>query len=80
MLTMVRKRKPGSGRTPGPNPRMQNIVQFKGSPEFKAWFDELVQHCSQSAGWPYLPAAVVVERALYCLAKQLGYEKPPPKR
>lgn len=80
MLTMARKRKPGAGRKKGPTPPRSMIAAFKGTEEFAAWFDGLVEHCRTTSGWPDLPASSIIERALYCLAKQQGYEAEPPKR
>ena len=79
MATMAKSRK-HVGRPKGPEPPRQIIASFKGTADYAAWFDSLVEHCRDKSGWSALPAAAVVERALACLAKEQGFDEPPPKR
>jgi hypothetical protein len=80
MLTMTRRRKPGAGRPKGPEPPREVIAAFRGTREFAEWFEGLVEHCRQESGWSTIPAATVIERALICVARDLGYDKPAPPR
>ena len=80
MVDMALKRKPGAGRKKGAAPPKAMIAAFKGSEEFAAWFDGLVEHCRRTSGWPDLPASTIIERGLHSLAKEQGYDAEPPKR
>lgn len=80
MQTMARKRKPGAGRPKGPAKPKDMIAAFRGSEEFSVWFDGLVEHCREKSGWPDISGSSVIERALICIAREMGYEVPPPKR
>ena len=79
-MARARKRKPGAGRPKGPTPPREPIAAFRGSEEFAAWFEGLVEHCRASSGWADISGASVIERALICIAREMGYDKPPPKR
>lgn len=80
MLTMAKKRRVGPGRPKGEEPAKGVIASFRGSPEFAGWFDGLVRHVRKKTDFPSISATSVIERSLICLARELGYEEPPPPR
>jgi hypothetical protein len=71
-MATPKKRKPGAGRPRAENPKRM-IASLKGSEEFAAWFDELLEFLR-------IPTATAIEHGLICLAKERGFTKPPPKR
>jgi hypothetical protein len=71
-VAMAKKRKPGAGRPPVPNPK-KSIVSLKATPEFAAWFEELTEYLR-------IPASIAIEHGLICLAKERGFSKPAPPR
>lgn len=80
MLQMAKKRRPGPGRPKGAGPAREMIASFRGSPEFSAWFEELVEHIRRETGFPSISATSVIERSLICLAREMGFDKPAPRR
>jgi hypothetical protein len=80
MQAMAKKRKPGAGRPKATDPTRDSIASFRGSPEFATWFWELIEHCREKAGYPDIPASAIIERALICHAREMGFSKEPPKR
>lgn len=71
---MILARKKRLGRPKGETPPRQMIASFRGTPGFEAWFDGLVEHIRKQVGWNTLPKSAVIERALTCLAAEVGYK------
>jgi hypothetical protein len=65
------KKKP-TPKKAAPVKRQSNIFVLRGTPEFKAWMDELATLAGS-------PVSVMTERAMRELAKKLGH-RPPPRR
>lgn len=80
MLQMAKRRGVGRGRPKGELPAKEVLASFRGSPEFAAWFNELVDHVREKTGFPSISATSVIERSLICLAREMGFDKPPPRR
>jgi hypothetical protein len=80
MTGMARKQNMRTGRPKGTEPPKDIIIALKGSVDFETWFTGLVAHCRDQSGWPQLPASNVVEKGLHSLAREVGYDRPPPKR
>lgn len=74
LLDMPRSKKQKSvgGRPKTPDPK-KPIASFKGTVEFAAWFNGLVEHV-------HLPATILIEHALREYAERHGYKTPAPKR
>ncbi|MHB8397384.1 MAG: hypothetical protein ACYDCI_00395 [Candidatus Limnocylindrales bacterium] len=56
------------------------MASFRCTEAFAEWFDGLVVHCREEAGWDSIPVSAVIEKALVCLAKEKGYPIEPPRR
>ena len=72
LMTKPKKEKHAGGRPPVAVRRIQ-ITGFRGLPKFGEWFKRLVKHCR-------MPAASVIERGLILVAKEMGFDEPPPDR
>lgn len=51
----------------------QTVLTIKGTPEWKAWLDDLGDHCR-------MPASTIVDHALVKYAKEMGFQKEAPRR
>ncbi len=79
-MTQPRKKRRSAKDVAPSEPTRDMIASFRGSPEFAAWFCNLIEHCRNKAGYPDIPASAIIERALICHAREMGFEKEAPKR
>lgn len=67
-------RRPAATEQPGePGPRRSVVLTIKGADEWKEWLNGLSDHLR-------IPTSTIVDLALVRYAKEVGYEKAPPKR
>src|ERR1022692_4460785 len=69
MIAMAKKAAK-TERKKGQTPPKKLIAAFKGTEKYAEWFEGLVELNRKLVGWEDLPASVVLEKALHCLAKQ----------
>ena len=69
---MAKSKAPKEQPAPVPGPR-PTALTIKGTLEWRAWADELAEHCRTDV-------AKVVDAAMIEYAKAKGFLKPPPKR
>jgi hypothetical protein len=68
-----KKPKPKAGRPPEPIP-LKSLISLKGSVDFEAWVDGLVEHAHQGT------RTLLLKNALREFAENHKYDKPQPKR
>jgi hypothetical protein len=69
---MMAKKLPAKGRGAEPGPR-RTVLTIKGTDEWREWLEGLSEHLRT-------PTSTIVDHALVRYAKEVGYEKPAPKR
>ncbi len=69
---MAKKKPTTKPREASAVPR-QTVLTIKGTPEWKAWLDELGDHVR-------MPASTIVDQALVKYARDMGFAKDAPKR